>query len=102
MLSIAFVIGKCKKLVVPYRSAQGCAEVIALKGSDPRLVKIIARIERAVAKELIHRTVDLVATRGGDNRDLCPGPFAVVSTIGIAPHVELSYRLHSQQLPAPP
>ncbi len=100
MLPVTFVVTKPEQLVMAHRAAECGAEVIALKLRDICLVEIIARVQGAVAQKFIHRAVEFVSSRSGDDRYLRARALAVIRAISIADHVEFADRVHSQQLPA--
>ncbi len=59
-LQQAFVVGKEEGLVLDDRPAEIAAKLIEAEGRDGFPIKGTARIECAIAKELVSRTVELI------------------------------------------
>src|SRR5215469_18610796 len=57
VLTVPFIVAKNEKLVTPDRPSERGAKIISLKWRNLRLIEVVARIEGAVAKELIHRAM---------------------------------------------
>ena len=100
VLPEAFVVAEEKQLVLLHRAAQRRAKLVALELRNRRLVKVVARIESAVAQKFKYRAMQTVGAGGGHDAHLRAVALAVAGAVGVCHHVELAYRIHSQQLAA--
>ena len=64
------------------------------------LIEEVASVQHVVAHILKNAPVELVGSRGGHNRDLTSGPFAILGAVGVGEDVEFPHRFHAEQLPA--
>ena len=85
---------------MPQRSAQRNTKIIALELRLLDPIEVVPRIERGVPQKLVHRPMHRIRTRSRHDTDLRPLPLAIRSPIRVRHHVELTHRLHPQQLPA--
>ncbi len=82
-LAKAFVVAEEKELVLADWAAQSSAELVALELGNRCLVKVVARVESAVADELEGGAVQSVGAGTGDDRDLRAVTLAEACTVGV-------------------
>src|SRR5580692_257939 len=68
-LSQPFVVTEDKRLVLLDGASRGRPELVAVEGGDGGPVKIVPRIERAVAQELIGASMEIVGAGTVDSAD---------------------------------
>ena len=78
----------------------GAAETRCARSAEFAVVEEVARVERAVAQELVGGAVELVRAGGGDDVDLRAGTLAVLRAVGVLDHGEFAHRVHAQKLSA--
>src|ERR1700722_3343228 len=102
MLAVAFIVTEQEQLVFLDGTAQSAAEHIALKLRNRALIEEVARVQVAIAEELIDAPAHLVGAGGGDDADLRPWTLSVFSPVGVRDNVELPHRVYAQKLSAGP
>src|SRR5579871_3937742 len=100
MLAEALVVAENEELVLDDRAAQRPAELVALKLGDRTSIEEVARVEVAVAQELVNAAVKLVRAGCCDDTDLPARTFPIFGAIGVKDHIELAHGFHSEQLAA--
>ena len=95
MLPESFIIGEQKRLVLPHRSAQRPAKLVALKSGRGTRVEVIRRVQRIISQKFQNRSVQLVASRLRDNQNLRARPLAILRAVGIGQHVEFAHRVYT-------
>ena len=97
VLAEAFVVPEEKGFVFLRRSAEGCSELVALKGRGGALIEIVGGVERVVAQKFVDRSVEMFG-RSGDDNDLAAGTLAEFGAVIVAQDVEFLDGIDTQQL----
>ena len=102
VLAVAFVVGEEEELVLLDGAAERRAEVVALELGDAGAVEVVARVEEAVAEELVDGAVELVGAAGGGDGYLRAVALAVGGGVGVGDDVELANAIDAEELAGGP
>src|SRR5690348_8943552 len=102
MLPKAFVVSEQEELILLDRAAQRTAKAVALELRDRPLIEKITRVQRAVAKKIVNRSMQFVGPGSGHDTHLAARTLAVFGAVGVAHHIEFADGINSQQLAAGP
>ena len=97
ILAKSLVVAEQECFVLLNWTAESGPELVALIGRSGALIEVIGSIERIVAYEFVHTSVQLVCSRLGDDRNLSTRPLSIFGAIGVAEHVEFANRVHTEQ-----